>query len=71
MARAPRPRRPHALARRLTAIDLLAGVRLPAAAVLAPESLPADDKQRAVMMSYKKEYEARFKQDISTFGGHA
>ena len=51
--------------------DAAEGVRLPAAAVLAPEQLPADDKQRAVSLSYKKEYESRFKQDISTFGGHA
>jgi len=47
------------------------GVRLPAAAVLSPEQLPAGDRQRAVSLSYKKEYEARYKQDISTFGGHA
>jgi branched-chain amino acid transport system substrate-binding protein len=47
------------------------GVRLPAAAVLAPENLPADDRQRAVSLAYKKEYEGRFKQDVSTFGGHA
>ena len=47
------------------------GVRLPAAAVLSPEQLPADDRQRAVSLAYKKEYEARYKQDISTFGGHA
>jgi branched-chain amino acid transport system substrate-binding protein len=51
--------------------DAAEGVRLPAAAVLAPESLPAGDKQRGVMMAYKKEYESRYKQDISTFGGHA
>ncbi len=51
--------------------DAAEGVRLPAAAVLAPESLPAGDKQRGVMVAYKKEYESRFRQDISTFGGHA
>lgn len=51
--------------------DAAEGVRLPAAAVLAPEALPAGDKQRGVMLAYKKEYESRFKQDISTFGGHA
>jgi len=51
--------------------DAAEGVRLPAAAVLAPEALPAGDKQRGVMMAYKKEYESRYKQDISTFGGHA
>ena len=47
------------------------GVRLPAAAMLVAEKLPADDVQRNVALSYKKAYEARFKQEISTFGGHA
>ena len=47
------------------------GVRLPAAAVLAAEQLSAGDKQRAVSVGYMKAYEGRFKQDISTFGGHA
>jgi len=51
--------------------DAAEGVRLPAAAVLAAEQLPADDKQRAVSVNYKREYETRYKQDISTFGGHA
>jgi branched-chain amino acid transport system substrate-binding protein len=46
-------------------------VRLPAAAVLAAEQLSAGDKQRTVSVNYKKDYETRFKQDISTFGGHA
>jgi branched-chain amino acid transport system substrate-binding protein len=47
------------------------GVRLPAAAVLAAEQLPAGDVQRSVSVAYKKDYESRYKQDISTFGGHA
>ena len=47
------------------------GVRLPAAAMLVAEKLPADDIQRNVALGYKKAYEARFKQEISTFGGHA
>jgi len=51
--------------------DAAEGVRLPAAAVVLADKLPADDKQRPVATAYKKEYEARFKQDISTFGGHA
>jgi len=51
--------------------DAAEGVRLPAAAVLIAEKLPADDKQRPVAVSYKRAYEARFKQEISTFGGHA
>jgi branched-chain amino acid transport system substrate-binding protein len=51
--------------------DAAEGVRLPAAAVLAAEQLPAGDVQRSVSVAYKKDYEARYKQDISTFGGHA
>jgi branched-chain amino acid transport system substrate-binding protein len=51
--------------------DAAEGVRLPAAAVLAADQLPAGDPQRAVSVAYKREYEARYKQDISTFGGHA
>ncbi len=47
------------------------GVRLPAAAVLVAEALPAGDPQKPVAVAYKKAYEARFKPDISTFGGHA
>jgi len=47
------------------------GVRLPAAALLVAEDLPASDAQRSVVVSYKKEYESRFKSDVSTFGGHA
>jgi len=47
------------------------GVRLPAAALLIAESLPASDPQRSVVVSYNKEYESRFKSEVSTFGGHA
>jgi branched-chain amino acid transport system substrate-binding protein len=47
------------------------GVRLPAAALLIADDLPASDPQRAVVVSYKKEYESRFKSEVSTFGGHA
>jgi branched-chain amino acid transport system substrate-binding protein len=47
------------------------GVRLPAAALLVAEDLPASDPQRSVVVSYKKEYESRFKSEVSTFGGHA
>ena len=47
------------------------GVRLPAAAMVLGDKLPAGDRQRPVALSYMKEYQARYKQDISTFGGHA
>ena len=47
------------------------GVRLPAAALLVADTLPASDAQKKVVATYKSEYEARFKQEVSTFGGHA
>ena len=47
------------------------GVRLPAAALLVADTLPGDDPQKKVVTTYKKEYEERFKQEVSTFGGHA
>lgn len=47
------------------------GVRLPAAALLVAEILPANDPQRPVALGYKKAYETRFKSEVSTFGGHA
>jgi branched-chain amino acid transport system substrate-binding protein len=51
--------------------DAAEGVRLPAAALLVAESLPDSDRQKPVVLNYKRNYEARFKQDVSTFGGHA
>ena len=47
------------------------GVRLPAAALLAPGKLAANDPQRAVAESYSKAFTAKWKTDVSTFGGHA
>ena len=47
------------------------GVRLPAAALLVPDLLAANDPQKAVVTAYKRDYEARYKSDVSTFGGHA
>jgi len=47
------------------------GVRLPAAALLVPDKLADNDPQKAVVTQYTREYQARFKSDVSTFGGHA
>lgn len=47
------------------------GIRLPAAALLAGDKLKAGDPQKAVAENYTKEYAAKWKTDISTFGGHA
>jgi branched-chain amino acid transport system substrate-binding protein len=51
--------------------DAAEGVRLPAAALLVAETLPDSDPQKKVVSAYKQAYENRFKQEVSTFGGHA
>ena len=51
--------------------DAAEGVRLPAAALLVADTLPEADPQKKVVVAYKREYEGRFKQEVSTFGGHA
>ena len=47
------------------------GVRLPAAALLVADKLPANDPQKPVATGYRKAYSERYKEDVSTFGGHA
>src|SRR5690606_21934563 len=47
------------------------GVRLPAAALLVADKLPANDPQKQVVVDYKKTYESKTGQPVSTFGGHA
>ena len=51
--------------------DAAEGVRLPAAALLVADTLPDADPQKKVVTTYKRDYEGRFKQEVSTFGGHA
>jgi branched-chain amino acid transport system substrate-binding protein len=51
--------------------DAAEGVRLPAAALLVADTLPNNDPQKRVVTAYKRDYESRFKQEVSTFGGHA
>jgi len=46
------------------------GVRLPAAALLVADKLPDSDPQKKVVVDYKKTYESRTGQPVSTFGGH-
>lgn len=46
------------------------GVRLPAAALLVAEKLPDNDPQKKVVVDYKKTYESKTGQPVSTFGGH-
>ena len=47
------------------------GVRLPAAALLVADKLDAKDPQKPVVTAYRKAYNERYKDDVSTFGGHA
>ena len=47
------------------------GARLPAAALLVADKLPANDPQKQVVMAYTKAFNAKWKTDVSTFGGHA
>ena len=47
------------------------GVRLPAAALLVADILPDSDPQKPVVVAYKRDFEAKYKSEVSTFGGHA
>ena len=47
------------------------GVRLPAAALLVADKLADGDPQKPVVAHYTQDYQARYKSDVSTFGGHA
>jgi branched-chain amino acid transport system substrate-binding protein len=51
--------------------DASEGVRLPAAALLIAEQLPDSDPQKKVVVGYKQAFESKYKQEVSTFGGHA
>ena len=47
------------------------GVIFPAGRLLIADQLPASNPQKSVLVSYKSDYEAKYKEDVSTFGGHA
>jgi branched-chain amino acid transport system substrate-binding protein len=47
------------------------GVIFPAGRLLIAEQLPASNPQKTVLLSYKNAYEGKYKEDVSTFGGHA
>jgi branched-chain amino acid transport system substrate-binding protein len=47
------------------------GVRLPAAALIVAKQLADNDPQKPVVTAYEKAYRERYKEDVSTFGGHA
>jgi len=47
------------------------GVIFPASRVVVAEALPEKHPQKAVVVAYKKAYEARYGEDVSAFGGYA
>jgi branched-chain amino acid transport system substrate-binding protein len=47
------------------------GILFPAGRLLVVDDLPNSHPQKAVLAAYKKDYERQFKEDVSTFGGHA
>jgi len=47
------------------------GTLFPCGRLLVAEVLPDSHPQKKLLVEYKREYEARYKEDVSTFGGHA
>lgn len=47
------------------------GVIFPAGRLLVVDVLPKNHPQKAVLVKYRDDYEKKFKEDASTFGGHA
>ncbi len=47
------------------------GTLFPAGRLLVVDELPEGHPQKKVLATYKREYEAMYNEDVSTFGGHA
>jgi branched-chain amino acid transport system substrate-binding protein len=47
------------------------GIIFPCGRLTVADDLPAADPQKALLQKYKKGYESTYKEDVSTFGGHA
>jgi branched-chain amino acid transport system substrate-binding protein len=47
------------------------GIIFPCGRLFYAEQLPASHPQKQVLVNYKRAYEAKYKEDASTFGGHA
>jgi branched-chain amino acid transport system substrate-binding protein len=47
------------------------GIIFPCGRLLVADVLPAGHPQKKLLASYKSEYESRYGEDVSTFGGHA
>jgi len=50
--------------------DSADGTFLPAGKLIVADQLPDSDPQKKVLLKYKTDYETRFKEPVSTFGGH-
>ena len=47
------------------------GILFPAGRLLVVEQLPDNHPQKKLLAEYKRDYEAMYKENVSTFGGHA
>jgi branched-chain amino acid transport system substrate-binding protein len=47
------------------------GVIFPASRIVVADALPEKHAQKAVITNYKKAYETKFNEEVSTFGGHS
>ncbi|WP_076858411.1 ABC transporter substrate-binding protein [Bradyrhizobium mercantei] len=47
------------------------GVRIPAAAGIVADKVPAEDRQKSVVMDYQHRYETQYKEPVSAFGVNA
>jgi branched-chain amino acid transport system substrate-binding protein len=47
------------------------GVLFPASRIVVADALPDKNHQKPVIVAYKKAYETKFGEEVSTFGGHA
>jgi len=47
------------------------GILFPCGRLLIADLLPDNHPQKAVLVKYKKDYEAKYKEDVSSFGGYA
>jgi len=47
------------------------GIIFPAGRLLVADVLAKENPQKALLEKYKADYEAKYKEDVSTFGGHA
>ncbi len=47
------------------------GIIFPCGRLLVAEKLPDDHPQKQLLIKYKKDYEERYGEEVSTFGGHA